>query len=60
MTLPEQSLHGVPISTRTPEQAKDGGNQITVTRVALHTDIVDPIERLVAIAKETREKKAIQ
>lgn len=59
--LPEQSLRTVvPISTRTPEQAKDGGNQITVTMVSLHTDIADPLERLVAIAEETRAKKAVQ
>jgi WS/DGAT/MGAT family acyltransferase len=59
--LPEQSLITVvPISTRTPEQAKEGGNQISVTRVSMHTDIADPLARLAAIAKETRKKKAVQ
>lgn len=59
--LPEQSLITVvPISTRTPEQAKAGGNQISVTRVSLHTDLAEPLERLAAIAEETREKKAVQ
>ena len=59
--LPRESLvTAMPISTRTPEQAKAGGNQITVTRVSLHTDIDDPIERVAAISEESREKKAVQ
>jgi len=60
--LPRNSLViMVPISTRTPEQGeKAGGNLITLTRVSMHTDIVDPIERLAAITAETREKKAVQ
>jgi WS/DGAT/MGAT family acyltransferase len=59
--LPEEPLiTAVPISTRTPEQAKAGGNQIAVTRVSMHTDIAEPLARLAAIAEETREKKAVQ
>jgi len=59
--LPDDSLVTVvPISTRTPEQASEGGNQIAITRVSLYTDIADPIERLAAIAADTREKKAMQ
>ncbi len=59
--LPEESLvTAVPISTRTPEQAGAGGNQVSVTFVSMRTDIVDPIERLAAISRETSEKKAMQ
>lgn len=59
--LPKESLvTAVPISTRTPEQAQAGGNQVSVTFVAMRTDIADPIERLAAIAAETRQKKAVQ
>jgi len=59
--LPEQSLVTmVPIAIRTPEEANAGGNQISMTRVALRTDIADPIERLAAIRAETSRKKAMQ
>ena len=59
--LPELPLISqMPIATRTPEQAKAGGNQISITRVSLHTDIVDPLERLKAITAETKRKKAVQ
>lgn len=59
--LPEQSLVTVaPVSTRTPDQAGSGGNQVSVMRPSLHTNIEDPVERLAAIAAETRQKKAAQ
>ncbi len=59
--LPEQPLQTmVPIAIRTPEEAKAGGNQISMTRVSLRTDIADPLERLAAITEETRRKKAMQ
>ncbi len=59
--LPKESLVTVvPISTRTPEQAAGGGNQLTITRLSLHTDIADPIKRLAAIVADTREMKAMQ
>ncbi len=59
--LPDQSLVAMaPISTRTPDQAASGGNQISMMRPSLHTDIIDPIERLAAIARETSAKKAAQ
>ncbi len=50
----------VPVSTRTPEQAKAGGNQVSGMRVSLATDIADPIDRLTSIAAETATKKAAQ
>jgi len=59
--LPAESMvTAVPISTRTPEQAAGGGNQITLTMVSLFTDIDDPIERLTSITAQTRKKKAMQ
>ena len=59
--LPKQSLVTTcPISTRTPEEVKKGGNQITVMNVSMHTDIADPLQRLAAIAEDTRERKAMQ
>lgn len=59
--LPEEPLIAVvPISIGTPEQAAAGGNQVTVMRVSLRTDVEDPIERLKTIAQETRGKKATQ
>lgn len=59
--LPEESLVTmVPIAIRTPEEASVGGNQISMTRVALRTDIEDPVERLKAVHKETKRKKAMQ
>ncbi len=59
--LPERSLIAiVPISTRTPEQAKAGGNQLSLMRASLFTDLADPIARLVAITAQTQHKKAAQ
>jgi WS/DGAT/MGAT family acyltransferase len=59
--LPETTLWTVvPISTRTPEQAKDCGNQLSLMRTPLHTEIADPKKRLAAIVKDTRDKKAMQ
>jgi diacylglycerol O-acyltransferase len=57
-TVPLVSL--VPVSTRTPEQAKAGGNQVSGMRVSLATDIADPIARVAAIHEETATKKAAQ
>jgi len=55
----------IPISTR--ELTKEGetavnddGNHFTHMHVSLHTDIRDPLQRLKAIAEETRHKKATQ
>lgn len=58
---PRESLVTVvPISTRTPDQVKLGGNQVSVMRVTLHSDIDDPIARVAAIRDETATKKAAQ
>jgi diacylglycerol O-acyltransferase / wax synthase len=59
--LPDESLITmVPVSTRTPDQATAGGNQVSMMRVSMHTDLADPIERLAAIREETFTKKAAQ
>jgi WS/DGAT/MGAT family acyltransferase len=58
--LPDDSLVAmVPISTRTPEQASTGGNQISGMRARLFTDIADPLARLKAVADETRASKEV-
>jgi diacylglycerol O-acyltransferase / wax synthase len=55
--LPGSSLvAAIPISTRLPGD-EGGGNRISIMMSPLATDIADPIERLVAIATATREKK---
>jgi diacylglycerol O-acyltransferase / wax synthase len=59
--LPEEALvAAVPVSTRTPEQAADGGNAISMLRASLHTDVADPITRLTAIRDSTRTSKEAQ
>lgn len=59
--LPDESLVTVvPISTRTPEEADAGGNQVAIARVSMYTDVEDPIARLAAISADTRKIKAMQ
>jgi diacylglycerol O-acyltransferase / wax synthase len=59
--LPAESLVSVvPVSTRTPAQAGAGGNQVSMMRVTLRTDLPDPVARLAAIQQETVTKKAAQ
>jgi WS/DGAT/MGAT family acyltransferase len=47
----------VPVSTRTEEQADSGGNQISMLRTSLHTDIADPLAQLAAISESTKAAK---
>jgi diacylglycerol O-acyltransferase / wax synthase len=59
--LPSGSLTvAVPVSTRTEEQAGSGGNQISMLRTSLHTDIADPLARLAAIHESTKASKQAQ
>jgi diacylglycerol O-acyltransferase / wax synthase len=59
--LPTTSLvAAVPVSTRSAEDADTGGNQISMLRTPLHTDIADPLARLVAIAASTKASKQAQ
>lgn len=57
--LPENSLvAAVPIDVRTPDDHHISGNRINITNIALRTDIADPMERLVALHKESVSGKA--
>jgi WS/DGAT/MGAT family acyltransferase len=60
---PERPLVAVcPISTR-PAQEQAGtleGNQLSMMRTSLFTDVDDPVERMAAIAKSTAATKAQQ
>jgi WS/DGAT/MGAT family acyltransferase len=59
--LPPGSLTAaVPVSTRSEEQAGSGGNQISMLRTSLHTDIADPLACLAAIHKSTKASKQAQ
>ena len=51
--LPDRPLvAGVPMSTRAEESHGTGGNQVIFLRASLHTDVVDPVERLRRISRE--------
>lgn len=60
--LPEETLIGfVPVSTRS--RRSDGkalGNQVSGMRIALGTDLCDPVERLLFISAESRRGKSVQ
>lgn len=59
--LPEAAMMaGVPVSVRTEEQKGKGGNQVTMVRTNLHTDIEDPIERMAAISQRMQQVKKTQ
>ncbi|MFD1613224.1 wax ester/triacylglycerol synthase family O-acyltransferase [Sphingomonas tabacisoli] len=56
--LPDTSLVvTVPISIRTPEQAETGGNQLSLTMIAVRTDLADPVERVKAVGASMRAVK---
>ena len=48
---------GCPVNIRTEEEATAGGNVISAIIVNMHTDIEDPIERLVAITASSSAAK---
>ncbi len=50
----------VPINVRAEGDAAELGNQISGMLVALHADIVDPVERLLAIAKDSAKTVGVQ
>jgi WS/DGAT/MGAT family acyltransferase len=59
--LPEEPLVAmVPISTRAPDQAGTGGNQVSMMRASLATNVANPVERLAAIHAATSASKAAQ
>jgi len=58
--LPSEPLVAMaPINLRPGENALDSGNQITAMIANLHTDIGDPIKRMVAVRETTRKSKEI-
>ncbi len=57
--LPDRSLTAaIPVSVRKPEEERLWGNRVASWYVSLATDIVDPVERLDAIACGTRAARA--
>jgi WS/DGAT/MGAT family acyltransferase len=57
--LPAASLTAaIPVSVRKPEEERAWGNRIASWYVALATDVVDPVERLHAIARGTRAARS--
>jgi WS/DGAT/MGAT family acyltransferase len=50
----------VPINVRGEGDTAELGNQISGMLVALHADIVDPVERLLAIAKDSAKTVGVQ
>ncbi len=56
--LPKDSLVAwVPINARTADDPEAPGNHIAAMTAALHTNIADPVERLVAIRDTTQRTK---
>lgn len=61
--LPSESLRSfVPVNVRAPkgslQETQQPGNNISTMSPLLHTNIADPLERLIAIQAETKEQKA--
>lgn len=57
-TLPDEPLiAGIPVSVRTATQSGTGGNRVTMAVAGLHTDIVDPIERIHRISAHMNQVK---
>jgi diacylglycerol O-acyltransferase / wax synthase len=50
----------VPINVRGEGDTAELGNQISGMLVALHADVVDPVERLIAIAKDSAQTVGVQ
>jgi diacylglycerol O-acyltransferase len=56
--LPKASLvAAIPMSVRTEAQRGQGGNQVTMARVQLASDIADPVERLMALNQKMGKVK---
>ncbi len=58
--LPRKSLVAMaPISVRTDAERQSAGNQVSSMLVALHTEIGDAQQRLLAVNRDTRRAKAL-
>lgn len=57
--LPEDRsiMSMIPVSTRTPEERGRFGNEVSLMFVPIHTDVVDPVERLAAISETMQGAK---
>jgi diacylglycerol O-acyltransferase len=59
--LPDQPLIAmVPVSVRTEETLKSGGNQVSGMAAVLHTDEADPVRRLQKIHDSMSDQKLVQ
>jgi diacylglycerol O-acyltransferase len=57
--LPKKSLvAAIPMSVRSAEQKGKGGNQVTMARAQIHTEIADPVERLMALNQKMGQVKS--
>jgi len=57
--LPDRSLTAaIPVSVRTPEEARDWGNRVASWYVALATDVADPVDRIETIVRGTHTARA--
>ena len=58
--LPSESLVAmVPMSARPADQQKATGNLVTAMSLPIRSDIADPLERLIAVSKESTEAKKL-
>jgi len=58
--LPSTSLVcGVPVSTRSRHDVKESGNKVTFANVPLHTDMTNPLQRLLAVHEDSVTAKHI-
>ncbi len=58
--LPGESLVAfAPINVRRDDEHHTGGNQVSLMRVALRSDVADPVERLAAVQRGTSRSKEI-
>jgi len=58
--LPAASLNAMmPISTRGKHKDGDDSNRVGATVLPLHTDVADPLERLLAVRRATRLGKSV-
>ena len=57
--LPADSLiAGAPVNVRSEHNSESSGNQVSLMRITMATDIADPVERLQAIRESAQQSKA--
>ncbi len=57
--LPDGSLScGAPINVRQERDSESTGNQVSMMRISLATDIEDPVKRMMAVNQSARKSKA--